>query len=108
MLGSARPAAIKSALMKAPAVRHLGQVLKSECGFSRTIGAGDDPAGGHQAFLVEQVAGAFEKQHAEDVFLVLAGVHVAAQCIARGHEQIIKAGEGSLAVIEMNRTKPAL
>jgi hypothetical protein len=34
------------------------------------------------AALVKQVAGALEEQHAEDVFFVLTGIHVAAQVIA--------------------------
>ena len=37
--------------------------------------------------LVEQIAGTLEKQHAEDVFLVLAGIHVAAQVVAGGQQQ---------------------
>ena len=44
--------------------------------------------------LVEEVAGALEEQHAEDVFLVLAGIHVAAQVIAGGQQQLFKAGKG--------------
>ena len=34
--------------------------------------------------LIKQVAGALEEQHAEDIFLVLAGVHVAAQVVTGG------------------------
>lgn len=37
--------------------------------------------------LVKQVAGAFEEEHAKDVFLVLARVHVAAQVVAGGEQQ---------------------
>ena len=44
--------------------------------------------------LIKQVAGAFEEEHAKDVFLVLAGVHVAAQGVAGGHQQVFQAGEG--------------
>ena len=44
--------------------------------------------------LIKQVAGALEKKHTKDVFLVLAGVHVAAQCVAGGHQQVFQAGEG--------------
>ena len=51
-----------------------------------------------RAALIEQVAGPLEEQHAEDVFLVLAGVHVAAQVVARGQQQAFKAGEGQLGV----------
>jgi hypothetical protein len=43
--------------------------------------------------LIEQVAGALEEQHAEDVFLVLAGIHVAAQVIAGRQQQAFEAGE---------------
>ena len=46
------------------------------------------------AALVEQVAGPLQEQHAEDVFLVLAGVHVAAQVVAGGQEQAFEASEG--------------
>ena len=42
------------------------------------------------AALVKQIAGALEEQHAEDVFLVLAGVHIAAQVIAGGQQQAFK------------------
>jgi hypothetical protein len=45
------------------------------------------------AALVKQVAGALEEQHAEDVFLVLTGIHVAAQVIAGGEQQAFKLRE---------------
>ena len=44
--------------------------------------------------LVEQVAGALEEQHAEDAFLVLAGIHVAAPVVASGQQQSFKSGKG--------------
>jgi hypothetical protein len=45
------------------------------------------------ATLIEQIAGALEEQHAKDVFLVLAGIHVAAQIIACREQQTFQAGE---------------
>jgi hypothetical protein len=38
--------------------------------------------GAQQRALIEQIAGTLEEEHAEDEFLVLAGVHVAAQIVA--------------------------
>ena len=61
--------------------------------FELLVGVGLGQAGGLGFLadlclaLVKQVAGALEEQDAEDVFLVLAGVHVAAQRVAGGHQQ---------------------
>ena len=48
------------------------------------------------AALVEQVTGTLEEQHAEDIFLVLARIHVAAQIVAGGEEQGFKTCESEL------------
>ena len=45
------------------------------------------------ALLIKQIAGALEKEHAEDVFLVLAGIHVAAQIVTGGEKQALETGE---------------
>ena len=42
--------------------------------------------------LVEQVAGPFQEQHAENVFLVFAGIHAAAQIVAGAQQQAFKVG----------------
>jgi hypothetical protein len=44
--------------------------------------------------LVKQVAGALEKKHAKDVFLVFAGIHIAAKVVTGGKQQVFEAGEG--------------
>ena len=46
------------------------------------------------AFLIELVAQPFQEQHAEDVFLVLRGIHVAAQVVARAEQEAGKLREG--------------
>ena len=46
------------------------------------------------AFLVEEVAEPLQEQHAEDVFLVLRGVHVAAQVVAGAEEEAGELAEG--------------
>ena len=48
------------------------------------------------ALLIEQVAQPLQEQHAEDVFLVLRGIHVAAQVVARAEEQTGELAESEL------------
>ena len=43
------------------------------------------------ATLIEQVTGTLEEQHAEDVFLVLTGIHVPAQVVASCQQQAFEA-----------------
>ncbi len=45
------------------------------------------------AFLIEQIAQPFQEQHAEDVFLVLRGIHVAAQVVASAEQETRKLRE---------------
>ena len=65
------------------------------------------------AFLIEEVGEPLQEQHAEDVFLVLRGVHIAAQIVAGAEQQAGKLAEGELghAVIPSeccSQTKPDL
>ena len=48
------------------------------------------------ALLVEEVGEPFEKKHAEDVLLVLGGIHVAAQIVAGAEQKIGKLAQGEL------------
>ena len=48
---------------------------------------------------VELIAQPLQEQHAEDVFLVLRGIHVAPQDVARFEEQALQAGKGELSGI---------
>jgi hypothetical protein len=45
------------------------------------------------AFLIEQIAQPLQEEHAEDVFLVLGGVHVAAQVVTGAEQQARKLRE---------------
>ncbi len=45
---------------------------------------------------IELVGHALEEQHAEDVFLVLGGIHLAAQDVAGLEQQVFEFGEGEL------------
>ena len=46
--------------------------------------------------LIKQVTGALQKQHAENVFLVFAGIHAAAQIVTSGEQKVFEAGKGQL------------
>ena len=48
------------------------------------------------ALLIEQVAQPLQEEHAEDVFLVLRGIHVAAQVVAGAEQEAGELAEGEL------------
>jgi hypothetical protein len=48
------------------------------------------------AFSVEFIRQALDEQHAEDEFLELGGIHLAAQDVRRLEEKVFKLGEGNL------------
>jgi hypothetical protein len=45
------------------------------------------------ALLVEEIAHALQEEHAENVFLVLGGVHVAAEVVAGLERELLKLAE---------------
>ena len=46
------------------------------------------------ALLIEEIAQPLQEQHAEDVFLVLRGIHVAAQVVAGAEQEAGELAEG--------------
>ena len=48
------------------------------------------------ALLIEEIAQPLQEQHAEDVFLVLRGIHVAAQVVAGAEQEAGELAEGEL------------
>ena len=80
--------------------RHVEGLAVPALEFGALAGLGLRLAGGHLlrddllAALVEHVGAALEEQHAEDVFLELRGVHLAAQDVGGLEEVAFELGEG--------------
>jgi hypothetical protein len=66
-------------------------------GFGNGAAAGEVGANYLLAALVEDVGAAFQEEHAEDVFLELGGVHLAAEDVGGGEEVAFELREGEFA-----------